>query len=268
MDADKKDQFVGILILDYINKGGKLATLSTDKGLEALLVKMLAKGYLKVEGRYYAQTPAGIAILKVFMQRYSEYIRLYDVFSFVDLTAGEFAFKKFFALEPKDWKEYIKTDNWEDCRVAVAEFKKLDPIEQVFMSFINEGRFDLSKPGWQLEVWSGLIWEQILEICNKALSVEQINQGNEAVMPDIITQGTKLAVDLIKEEEAIIAEEDAAAKKQAEEEGATAEEETVVEETVEEVVEYHDYFYPYTYYEPYYDPFYVGLIWSAPLFLW
>jgi hypothetical protein len=272
--SEHKDKFVSVLLLDYlINGGGKLPILMDGgfKPLEPLAVKLHAKGYLQISGDRYTPTAAGRESLKLFMQRYSEYLRMYDVFSYVDLTAGEFAFSKFFDTGDDEWKAYLADERWEDVRIAVAEHKKLDPLEIVFMSFVSEGRFDLEKTGWQFDLYSGLIWGELVQVCNSALTVEQINQGNETVMPDIVEQGARLSVGLIKRQAEIEAENREAdrvlqetVKAQQQSSGAAATEEVIEEETIV----YEDYSYPYTYYEPYYDPFYVSPIWVAPLFIW
>lgn len=232
--------------------------------MESLIVKMYSNGYLQISGLKYAVTDKGKAVLKTFMERYSEYLKLYDVFSYVDLGQGEFAFSMFFEKSDEDWKNYISDERWEDVRIAVAEYKKMNPIEIVFMSFINEGRFNLEANGWQFDIFSGLIWKDIEDICNAALSVEQINQGDESIMPDIIKQGAQLSIDLIKHEYELEEKQ-----KQEQAEQLQQEQAEQVETEVETEVEVtYKYDYPYSYYEPYYEPYYVRPIWLTPLFIW
>ena len=136
------------------------------------------------------------------------------------------------------------------------------------MSFINEGRFDLVSKGWQFDIYSGLVWGEIEKICNTALSVDEINQGDTEVMQNILRKGAEVAINLLKIEDQRKAEEQkemelaASLQKQDEEET-----EEVVEETV--VTEYMpDYYYqPYYAYNEYYDPFYISPIWALPLLL-
>jgi hypothetical protein len=126
-------------------------------------------------------------------------------------------------------------------RIAVALFKKLNPHEIVFMSFINENRFDTNSTGWQVELLSDNIWNEIDDIVKTAITPEQL--GTEDVILDIIEQGSKIMIDLLKTESekaktAIVAGDD--------------------EEEVEEYVTY----------ETYYDPYYVPTFWLIPLFIW
>ena len=222
-------------------------------------------------GPQFKVTSKGREVLQNFGKRYSEYLKIYDVFCAVDLTEGKFAFTEFFDFDTDEaWKEYLDHDNWEDVRIAVAEFKKLNPVEIVFMSFINENRFDLSRTGWQMDIVAGFIWEKIKKICNSALCVDQINQGDTTVMPDIIKQGAELSINLIKREDEIRKQEEEFQAKLDEENRANqAVEEEVIEETTYYSYPVDDYWYGPSYYSPYYDPFYVSPLWVVPLvILW
>ena len=281
MDADKKDKFVSILLLDYVlTKHGKLPVLVEKpenqdfQVLEPLLIKMVAKGLLAVSGQYYTPTEKGKQALINHKQRYADYLKMFDLYCSVDLKTGEFAFAKILDEDMKDddtWNEYLNQERWEDCRVAVAEYKKkIDPLEIVFMSFVSEGRFDTEEQGWQFSAYSGLVWTEAVTIANHALSVDQINQGDPEVMQNLVDAGSKLAVSLIKTQaDAVAAENKAQAEYDAEQEQNASidrqnqqlnqQQSTIVEES-----SYYDsdtYTYPYTYYEPYYEPYYVDPIW-------
>jgi len=121
-------------------------------------------------------------------------------------------------------------------------FKKIDPAEIVFMSFINENRFDTTSAGWQMDLVSDNEWNEIEEICKTAIKPEEVG---EDAMVDMIGQGSELMIKLLEQE-----------KEQAQNSGNNNGGDTIVEE---ETVEY---------YEPYYDPYYVSPIWLMPLFLW
>jgi len=258
---EKAEQFTSILLMDYmINQNGELPVLMDDnfKTLEPLVIKLDAAGYVKTPGQTekgmnYLPTDKGKDALGKFMQRYSEYLKLYDVFCAVDLTKGEFAFAKFFDFDSDAaWDAYLNEERWEDLRVAVAEYKKVDPLEIVFMSFLNENRFDYTTTTWQFDVSSGLIYDQMEEICNAALTVDQVNQGDDTVMPDIITLGADLTVSLLKQEEEIRKNDPEPAEEQA------VPTQTITEE---------NYSYPPQYYQPYYQPSYISPLWLGLLFL-
>src|SRR6202012_3566476 len=100
------------------------------------------------------------------MKRYTEYLKVYDVFSFVDLEKGEFAFARYYDFDSDEaWLSFTDNERFDDLRIAVAIFKKLDPAEIVFMSFINENRFDTTAAGRQIDLVSDNSWKEIEEIC-------------------------------------------------------------------------------------------------------
>ncbi|MCP4579785.1 MAG: response regulator [Deltaproteobacteria bacterium] len=75
----------------------------------------------------------------------------------------------------------------------MAEFKKLDPVEIVFMSFLNEDRFGRDETGWQFDLLLGNIWDEILHICNTAIRLEDLGY-------EVITEGDPIkALGIFKE---------------------------------------------------------------------
>ena len=261
--AVKAEQFTSILLMDYlINRTGDLPILMDGNyhTLEPLVIKLNAAGYVRTpaqdeKGSSYIPTDKGKDVLAKFMQRYSEYLKVFDVFCAVDLTAGTFAFAKFFDFDSDEaWDAYLRQENWEDLRIAVAEYKKIDPLDIVFMSFLNENRFDYEQPTWQFDVSSGLIWDEMAKICNAALTVEQVNQGDDAVMPDIIAQGAELTVSLIKQESEMNKNDPPQPNAPSD----SGQAQTITEE---------NYVYPPQYYQPYYQPSYISPMWLGLLFL-
>jgi len=244
-DSNKKTFQSIILLNELVNGTHKYSTIDNgdDKLLEPLFVDLMSHGYIEVKGQYYEASAKGIEVLNIFMKRYTEYLKLYDIFSFVDLEKGEFAFSQYFDFDTdQEWDNYKNDQRFDDVRIAVALFKKLDPAEIVFMSFINEGRFDTTANAWQMDLLSNDIWGQIERICATAIKPEEI--GDDA-MKDMIEQGADLMMKLLEEEN----------KRQQQNNDQGNATEVVEEETVE-------------YYQPYYDPFYVSPIWLLPLFLW
>ena len=249
-DNNKKDFACIILLDEIINKERVFTTIlgQDDKVLEPLLISLLAKEYLTVNGTKYQANTKGEAAFEVFMKRYTEFLKMYDIYSFVDLEKGEFAFSSYFAFDTDDaWNNYKTNDRFDDLRIAVALFKKLNPAEIVFMSFIDENVFNAQATGWQLDLVSNTIWDEIEKICTTAIKPEDI--GDDA-MQDMVEQGALLLTDLLKEE---------AKRSQEQQQNNNNGGQQVVTETVVE---------EYTYYEPYYDPFYVSPFWLVPLFLW
>lgn len=243
---DNKKAFKAIILLDEMINGShqfKTVDNGDDKVLEPLFIDLLSKGYVQTSGANYQVTAKGQDVYSVFMKRYTEYLKVYDIFSYVDLEKGEFAFARYYDFDSDDaWADFTNDERFDDLRIAVAMFKKVDPAEIVFMSFINENRFDTTAAGWQMDLVSDNSWKEIEEICSTAITPDEVG---EDAMIDMIGQGSELMIKLLEEE------------KQQEQNNNTSDgTETVVEE---ETVEY---------YQPYYDPYYVSPIWLLPLFLW
>jgi hypothetical protein len=245
---DNKKSFKAIILLNQMVNGDhifKTIDNEDDSVLEPLFIELMAKGYVTTAGINYQITDKGQDIFDTFMKRYTEYLKVYDIFSFVDLEKGEFAFDSYYNFDSDDaWFEFTDNERFDDLRIAVALFKKLDPAEIVFMSFINENRFDVTTTGWQMDLISDNEWNEIEAICSTAIKPEEV--GDDA-MVDMINQGSELMMKLMEED----------AKQQQEDDNNNYNDgDTIVEE---ETVEY---------YQPYYDPYYVSPVWMLPLFLW
>jgi hypothetical protein len=213
VDDEQKKRFAGIYLLEYmINTPHAIPIFldSNDKDLEPVLEWLMMKGYVQIlKNEKYVPHPDGRKELEKFMARYSEYLTMFDVFSAVDLEAGEFAFARYFDFDTNaEFKEYLDDERWDDLRVAIADYKEMDPVEIVFMSFISEKRFGRNESGWQFDLLLGSVWDDILSICNSAIQWQQLGYEDEEgqiqaedVISDIIEQGAELMLDLLAEEE-------------------------------------------------------------------
>ena len=207
-------------------------------------------GCLRIENGKYVPTEKGRDEVVRLYNKYYEYLKLFDIFCAVDLEAGEFAFNRINDdMSDDQWNAFLNEERFSDVRVAVADFKGMNPIEIVFVSFLNENRFDCGVEGWQKNLTDMAIWDEIVEICNTAIDVDYLKQ--DGVLEDVIKQGTELAIKLIR-----LAEEP------------IEETEEVIEETEEVVEEYVEVVempvYGYDYWDPYYDPYYVSPLWLIP----
>jgi hypothetical protein len=243
---EKKKTFKAIILLNEMKNGShKFQTVANgdDSVLEPLFIELMSKGYMQISGMYYQLTAEGQNVFDVFMKRYTEYLKVYDIYSFVDLEKGEFAFARFFDFSSDEaWSDFANNERFDDLRIAVAIFKKVDPAELVFMSFINENKFDTASSGWQMDLASDNNWNEIEVICRTAIKPEEVG---EDAMVDMIGQGSELLIKLLEEEK----------QQQQNDASYNSGGDIVEEETVE-------------YYQPYYDPYYVSPIWLLPLFLW
>lgn len=213
ISEEQRKEYASGFLLDLLVNGGKRYSVvleNADKYLESLFVYMMSKDYIGLDDKnYYTPKQKGIEKLDNLKQRYEEYLAHFDLFCAVDLEQGEFAFEKIFELDDEQWEAYINQDRFVDLRIAVAWFKKINPADFVFLSFLKEGRFDTERPNWQFDLLSGLIWEQVEEIIASAIQIEELAYtvdeeeivSGEAVIEDVIRQGAKLSEKLYLEEE-------------------------------------------------------------------
>ena len=254
MNLSKIKTFKSIIILNEMISNKRLFKTifnGEDKLLEPLFVDLLSRGYLTIQGDTYVTTDLGNKSFDLFMKRYEEYLKVFDIYSFVDLERGEFAFSNYFLFDTDDqWNAFKSDQRFDDVRIAVALYKKLDPHEIVFMSFINENRFDTKSTGWQIDILSDEIWNEIDQIVATAITPEQL--GDESVILDIINQGTAIMIDLIKKEEEN--NKNKLANAQQYDNYETYETYEVIEDI--------------DYYDSYYDPLFVPIFWIGPIFIW
>ena len=268
---EERTRYAGVYLLwRLINDRESLPVYLEDDNafLDTMLKELYQKEYVEIseEEGQYEPTEAGRELVVKFMERYTDFLKVYDLYHSVDLEAGEFAMARYFDFDhegdERQWRSFLDDERWEDLRVAVVEYKKINPVEIVFMSSINEGRFGKgSKTGWQFDLLLGTVWDAILEVCNTNLSWQDL--GDEDVIRDIITQGTELMLSLLSEEEKRVT----AARQYDDDDdddgykgngvGGDIVETTVIEEVVPVV----DYGYYNTWYV---DPFYCAPFWYDP----
>jgi hypothetical protein len=263
LKQSNKNQYISLVLLNEIINNHAyppVAVSGEDVYISYYLQLMEGVGFLAIKDGCYIPTDAGRLELEKFYQKYNEYLKLFDIFCAVDLENGTFAFEEINnpSFTDEQWADFLANERFSDVRVAVADFKGIDPLEIVFMSFLTEGRFEIGLDRWQYNLTSDGVWNEIEEICNTAVSREYLEEDD--VLLNVIGAGSELALQLIKEAEEALADEQA--------------NEEVVEEVVEETIteEYVDVveepYYGYDYFHPYYDPYYVSPIWLVPVLLW
>lgn len=208
ISKDQKLRFAGLYLLEYMINRPQVFALWLEKDdaeLEPILEWLLVQGWIEIhEEKSYVPNAAGRLVIEKFLKRYAKFVYFFDVFSAVDLGAGEFAFSRYFDFSDHDtWIEYLGEQRFEDLRVAVAEYLDIDAVEIVFMSFIREDRFGRDAGGWQFDLLLGTVWDEVVEICNSALDVDELGYEHEGsrisgeqVMSDILTQGAELLGEL------------------------------------------------------------------------
>ncbi|RMH62842.1 MAG: hypothetical protein D6677_08750 [Calditrichaeota bacterium] len=209
LSSEQRKRFAGLYLLEYMINTPYTPPIfleGNDQDLEEILAWMMAEEWISIfKDSIYIPTEKGRLTLKNFMARYSEYLTMFDIYCAVDLQEGEFAFSYWNEFEDDDaFRAFLNEDRWDDLRIAVAEYKKMDPVEIVFMSFINEGRFGRNESGWQFDLLLGSVWDEILEICDTAIHWRELGYEDEQgrvdardVIEDIIVQGTEIMLELL-----------------------------------------------------------------------
>ena len=250
-EEQRKEYAAGYLLDLVVNQGKNFNVVleGADKDLESVFVHMMALDYIDLDSdNYYRPTPKGHEKLDNLKKKYEEYLSHFDLFCAVDLERGTFAFEQIFELEDDEWERFVNQERFEDLRIAVAWFKKINPSDFVFLSFLKEGRFDTENQNWQFDLVSGLMWEKIETIIDTAIQIEDLTYYDDEageqidgmqVVEDVVYEGAQLAAKL------------------------HAEEERLNQDGNQYPNDYHDKDQTtfVTTYESYYDPFYISPIW-------
>ena len=250
INKDKKELFSALVLMDsLLNKGFHFSVnlQGEDIPLEPIFLRMRDKGLVFVQNNEYVVSQKGQELMNNFYDRFAEFLRVYDIYCAVDLETGEFAFSKFFDLLDGEWFDYLNNERWDDVRVAVCEFKKIDPVEIVFISFMKNNRFDMEQKGWQVLLYSGDIWNEILQSCETAVPL--VDLLNNDSIQDIIKQGSSLLHTLLEKEKEI--------KKLRIEDSCDTEEVTTMTEEVTVIDNDINYYSPY-----WSDIYYVSPCWG------
>ncbi|MEM7384938.1 MAG: hypothetical protein AAF514_08320, partial [Verrucomicrobiota bacterium] len=187
---------------------------SCQASLEPVLEYLMVRQCVEInKSHHYQLTPHGREMADRVALRYTRWLTYFDVFSHVDLEAGEFALESYAEFESEaDWKRFIQGARWEDLRVAVVSHLGGDPVELVFFHAIREDRATTTTAGWELDVRSGQAWAGILEICRNSVRAEDLGfesdegpVGGEQVLDDVVEQGFKLVRQLSGEDRKVLA---------------------------------------------------------------
>ena len=250
-----KDRFISLLLLNEIINQQVYPPINLtgeDAYLDHNFQVMLNQGLLVAKDADYVPTELGRTELQSFYEKYSEYLKLFDIFCAVDLESGTFAYEQINnpAFDDERWFDYLSNERFSDVRVAVSEFKGINPIEIVFMSFLTDGKFQVGDERWQYNLTSNHVWDEIINICNTPINKEYLDQNG--VLENIVKQGAKIALELLKQvEQADNGDDDTFSFPK-----------DIVTEEYVKVVDMPSY--GYDDYNSYYDPYYVSQIWLGP----
>ena len=166
-------------------------TETDDEGLESLLNFMESRGTLSLEkDNFYKITDKGHEVYQDLVKQLEAYVTHFEVYAYVDLEQGIFG-------DPET--DLLEGEKWSDLRVAVAEYKGIDPYRVVFLAMLSAESF-YENPDWKFDLSMGTLFQEMEQIVDEQLHVDDLCYGDsegtfsgEEVIQDIIQQGSELA---------------------------------------------------------------------------
>lgn len=212
LTKEKRDYYRNIILLrDMIEFNEEYPIMLTDSQelLEPHLIDMCAqdKRWVEMRDNMFVPTQKGREEFKGFMNKYYDYLRIYDIFCMVDFQTAEFAFSKYMEYDDSQWDIYVDDDRWQDVRLAVCEFKGIDPVEVAVMSFLNEERFGIGDEGWEFRLVSDLLFDEMLDIINDENTYRKEDLMDNGALEDIIKRGFEVMMHIFDEEKRLENEE-------------------------------------------------------------
>ncbi|MDH4249414.1 MAG: hypothetical protein OEW39_16535, partial [Deltaproteobacteria bacterium] len=140
---------------------------------------------------FYQATARGRKAHGLMLRQQQSYLFNFNIYAAVDLAEGTFA-------NPDS--EDLDDPRWSDLRVAIAEFKGIDPYRLVFMAMTAGGAF-FENTRWRRDLAPGSpFFKELEEIVQTQLTVPDLafetEEGEpvpgEAVIEDVILQGADL----------------------------------------------------------------------------
>ncbi len=179
--------------------------LGGDDQLAPILEWLHMKELIEINtSHHYALTPAGQQAAERLEHHYRTLLTYLDVFAHVDLQQGEFALASYGEFRHEaDWHQHLSDERWEDLRIPVIEHLGGDGLELVYLQFVQEQRLDITSAGWQLGLKHGILWDEMVQIYQSALSPQELEYEEESgtvtaaqVLTAISNEGFALLRDL------------------------------------------------------------------------
>jgi len=151
-----------------------------DRELADVASLLLDENLIITNEENYELTEAGRNKSISFQERHSYILTYIDIFAFVDLQEGTFAFEKFGTFsDPKEWTDYCNDERWSDLRVAMIDYLDGDATELVFSQMTLDDLFTTEESSWRQDLMRGKWWRQIQDICDSAIQEEDLGYTNE-----------------------------------------------------------------------------------------
>jgi hypothetical protein len=191
----QRQQFAALILLDrLVTLPGAFHAALLDEKDDVFLAQTFAflqqEDLAEVgEDDHYRLTERGRRAYQGLIERRQSYLAHFEIFARVDLAEGAFA-------EPDDPYD---APRWSDLRVAVAEYKGIDPYRIVFLALLADEAFFESRD-WKFDLALGSSFFRELEqivatqitLAELAYETEEGERvSGEAVLEDVILQGAR-----------------------------------------------------------------------------
>ena len=197
LSEEQCQSFAGLILLHRVVTEPKayhagLLDSRDDELLNPVFKFLLAEGLADIgEDDYYVATERGRQAYQNLLHQQQSYLTHFDIFARTDLGEGTFA-------DPET--DLLEDSRWTDLRVAVADYKGIDPYRMVFLAMLAEGRF-FENPDWKFDLALGSsFFQEVEEIVASQITMEELGYqaedgsraSGETVIEDVILQGSRL----------------------------------------------------------------------------
>ena len=197
LSEEQCQSFAGLILLHRVVTEPKayhagLLDSRDDELLNPVFKFLLAEGLADIgEDDYYVATERGRQAYQNLLHQQQSYLTHFDIFARTDLGEGTFA-------DPET--DLLEDSRWTDLRVAVADYKGIDPYRMVFLAMLAEGRF-FENPDWKFDLALGSsFFKELEEIVASQITVEELGYqaedgsgvAGDGVIEDVILQGSRL----------------------------------------------------------------------------
>ena len=225
LSEESKLEFAGLLIMHrLVSEGERIHSSfmeSNDRLVEPYLDALEDKGLVQRGAEYYYEpTEKGKQLYQKLINQRLAYAQHFGIYERVDLGAGTFA-------DPQT--DFLEDEQWADLRVAVSEFKGVDPYHMVFLAMLSDEHF-FENHNWRFDLGMGSLFEEMEKIVQDQISEDDLAYEDEEefisghdVLQDVIHQGDLISKRRFKAQQ----ERDAWENRQAQQE---MEEVTIIDE--------------------------------------
>ena len=208
---NQKKQFGMYLLLHILDKNPEAFPLFLPESIapaEKKLTVMMADRLLDTGKEHFILTDEGKKSIEKMKSVMKSWFSRYNVYSYVDLEKGEFAYQYIddFGDDEEKWELFCQSSRFDDLRIAVAEYHQDDIFEMIFFSLLAEGRYDEGsiRETWAFDLALGTLFDELQQFYEQAIHLKQLGYEDEdgvisaeAVIKDIVDQGEKMNQSLL-----------------------------------------------------------------------